>query len=196
MKYIIDKKTLKEFLKYESERYEIKSSRYPLVTIRENKLLYRFNFLLRKLEYYTNSNKIIRKRIARLRYIRLQRKYMMFLPINVFDKGLKLIHLGPRMVNGNALVGKNFIMHVNTNIVAGGVNDLAPKVGDNCIMAINSSLIGGTILGDNTVVGAGAVVTKDFSEGNMTIAGVPAKKISDSKSVDWSKEKREKYNKH
>lgn len=40
-------------------------------------------------------------------------------------------------------------------------------------------ILPGITLGDNTIVGAGSVVTKSFPEGNCIIAGNPAKKIRD-----------------
>lgn len=194
MKLIVDKRTLKEVLDYESKKYNLKKSTYPFIAIREEQILYRFNFLLRKLEYYTNTNKKIMKIIFKLFYLKLERKYSIFLPINVFDRGLKLIHIGPRLVNGNSNVGKNFIMHVNTGLVAGGVNDDVPKIGNDCILGVGSLVIGNAILGDNIAVGAGAVVNKSFSEGNMTIAGVPAKKISNKTREDWSRDRRKNIN--
>lgn len=50
-------------------------------------------------------------------------------------------------------------------------------VGKNCWIGMNSVILPGTTLGDNTIVGAGAVVTKSFPDGNCVIAGVPAQKI-------------------
>lgn len=194
MEYVKDKKTLDEFLKYESKKYNLKSSMYPLFAITENQVLYRYNFLLRKLEYYTNTQKYLRKFLTQIVYLKLERKYSIFIPINVLDKGFKLIHIGPRIINGNSKIGKDFVMHVNTYIVAGGVNDYAPIIGDKCILGVGSIILGNTLLGNNIAVGAGAVVNKDFSEGNMTIAGVPAKKISNRTREDWSKEKRERCN--
>jgi acetyltransferase-like isoleucine patch superfamily enzyme len=35
----------------------------------------------------------------------------------------------------------------------------------------------GVIIGDKTIVGAGAVVTKSFIEGNCVVAGNPAKLV-------------------
>ena len=190
MKYVDSKKKLKEFLKYECKRYGLKRASYPIFAFGEGAILFRFNFLLRKLEYYTNCKKRIRGLLFHLFYLRLERRYLVFIPINVFDKGFKMIHLGPRIVNGKTVVGKNFVMHANTYMVAGGVNDCAPVIGDDCIMGVGSIILGDAIVGDNSAIGAGAVVTRRFSDGNMTIAGVPAKKISDKTRADWSAEKR------
>lgn len=51
------------------------------------------------------------------------------------------------------------------------------QIGKNCWLGANCVILPGVKLGDNTVVGAGAVVTKSFVEGNVVIAGNPANKI-------------------
>lgn len=121
-----------------------------------------------------------------------QNKYCFNIPINVFDKGLKLIHIGSRLVNGNVKVGKNCVLHINTSIVAGGTDKGGvPKLGNNVIMGVGSVILGNVKVGDNTAIGANAVVNKSFEEGNITIAGVPAKKISENSRKDWNKNKKE-----
>ena len=50
------------------------------------------------------------------------------------------------------------------------------KIGKNCWIGCNVSLLPGASLGDNCIVGAGAVVNKSFPSNTM-IAGVPAKTI-------------------
>lgn len=52
-------------------------------------------------------------------------------------------------------------------------------IGADCWIGMNSMLLPGVELGDNTIVGAGSVVTKSFEDGNCVIAGNPAKKIKD-----------------
>ena len=49
-------------------------------------------------------------------------------------------------------------------------------IGKNCFIGCNSIILKGTVLGDNCVVGAGAVVSGKF-EDNCIIAGNPAKVI-------------------
>lgn len=50
-------------------------------------------------------------------------------------------------------------------------------LGKGCWLGMNSVVLPGVTLGDETVVGAGAVVTKSFPEGHCVIAGNPARKI-------------------
>lgn len=53
------------------------------------------------------------------------------------------------------------------------------RIGSYCWIGMNCTILPGVEIGDNTVIAAGSVVTKSFSEGNCIIGGVPAKKIKD-----------------
>ena len=62
----------------------------------------------------------------------------------------------------------------------GDAADLIPSkeihIGRNCFIGCNTIILKGTVLGDNCVVGAGAVVSGKFDD-NCVIAGNPAKVI-------------------
>ncbi len=62
----------------------------------------------------------------------------------------------------------------------GDATDLIPAkeihIGRNCFIGCNTIILKGTVLGDNCVVGAGAVVSGKF-DANCVIAGNPAKVI-------------------
>ena len=50
------------------------------------------------------------------------------------------------------------------------------SIGNNCWIGHRVTVLDGVSIGDNSIIGAGAVVTKSFPE-NSVIAGVPAKQI-------------------
>lgn len=64
------------------------------------------------------------------------------------------------------------------NIHGGEATDLIPAkeihIGKNCFLGCNSIILKGTVLGDNCVVGAGAVVSGKFGDG-CVIVGNPGK---------------------
>lgn len=53
------------------------------------------------------------------------------------------------------------------------------SIGDHCWLGANVVVMPGVELGPHTVVGANAVVTKSFPEGNVVLAGVPARIIKE-----------------
>ena len=50
-------------------------------------------------------------------------------------------------------------------------------IGKHCRIGMNSVILPGVILGDHTIVGAGAVVTHSFPDGYCIIGGNPARII-------------------
>jgi len=50
-------------------------------------------------------------------------------------------------------------------------------IGKSCWIGFNCVILPGVTLGDRTIVGAGSIVTKSFTEGNCVIAGNPARFI-------------------
>ena len=48
---------------------------------------------------------------------------------------------------------------------------------NNCFIGTNVTVLPGVTLGDNTIVGASSVMTKSFLDGNVVIAGNPARVI-------------------
>ena len=188
---MIDSKgKLNEYLKYESEKYGRKNIRVPLIAIKERDILWKYNTILRKTEYYTNTNNTIMKIIYKIRHIRISNKYSIHIPINSFGKGLKLMHIGPILVNGKVRAGEDISLHINTSIVAGGTNDNAPILGDGIVVGTGAVILGNISLASNIAIGANAVVNKSFTEENIAIAGVPAKKISNNGSIEWRKIKK------
>lgn len=94
--------------------------------------------------------------------------------------GLKFYHFGDVVVNRNATIGENVSIYNGVTI---GINlrpdgkKYPPKIGNNVVLCTGAKVIGGVTIGDNSVIGANAVVTKDIPE-DVVAAGVPAKIVS------------------
>lgn len=59
------------------------------------------------------------------------------------------------------------------------IDSVPIRIGKYCWLGQNAIILPSVELGDFTIVGAGAVVSKSFKEGFCVIGGVPAKKIRD-----------------
>ena len=140
----------------------------------------RFEVRLRKLEYALNCSKnpmliVIRKFLFRQTSLKLGYS----ISPNTIGPGLAIAHRGTIVVNGGAKIGANCRIHIDVNIgTEAGKSSSAPKIGDNCYIGPGAKIFGEIVIGSNTVIGANAVVNKSFPEGNQTIAGIPAKAIS------------------
>ncbi|WP_354009557.1 acyltransferase [Endozoicomonas lisbonensis] len=86
---------------------------------------------------------------------------------------------------GKVKIGDYTIIAPNVGIISGNhdINDYrkhnpsSVKIGKYCWIGMNSVILPGVTLGDHTVVAAGSVVTKSFTDGYQVIAGNPAKPI-------------------
>ncbi len=101
----------------------------------------------------------------------------------------KGIHIGENTaIGGNCKILDNDFhpldaeqrLKLMQDVHGGEVADLIPAreihIGKNCFLGCNSIILKGTVLGDNCVVGAGAVVCGKFEDGSM-IVGNPGKVI-------------------
>lgn len=153
----------------------------------------RFKFYksLRRTEYYTNCRQDplgrILGKLLRFRHSLLCDKYNWTIPINVFGEGLSIVHVGTIVVNGRARIGKNCRIHVCTNIGSAPSKEGtgAPTLGDNVYIGPGAKLFGAITIGDNTAIGANSVVNSSFPDGNCSIGGAPARKISDKTSETY-----------
>lgn len=143
--------------------------------------VWRFQRLLRRLEYLSNcqGNWLWRKWTS-FQHRRLGLRLGFSIPANVFGPGLSIAHAGTIVVNAAARVGANCRLHVCVVIgTAAGSSADAPVIGDNCYIGPGAKLSGAIVIGDNTAIGANAVVHRSFAEGHATLAGVPARVVSE-----------------
>ena len=89
-------------------------------------------------------------------------------------------------MEGKISIGRGTYIAPNVGIITSNhdINDLnshsKPKdvwIGKRCWIGMNSIILPGVTLGDDTIIGAGSVVTKSFKDGKVIIAGSPAKVI-------------------
>lgn len=153
--------------------------------------IWRYQRLLRRLEYQLNCGRGRLNRLAvlwlRFRLARLSKEIGVYIKPNTFGPGLAIAHEGTIRVHKDARIGANCRIHVGVNIGASGGNPEAPHLGHNVYLAPGAKLFGNIRLADGVAVGANAVVNRSFDEPNITIGGIPARKISSkgSGAVGW-----------
>lgn len=178
MKIINSKKDLKDFL--EADRIALKKkTRKPKLVADE---IWKFQIILRKTEYYKNCRKdIIGKILFKLYQYNLNKKSVRLgftIPLNCFGPGLRIVHRGTIVINGNTKIGSNCTIHVCVNIGSKPNETQSPVLGNNIYIGPGAKLYGDILIGDNSYIGANAVVNKSFPNGNATLVGIPAKDIS------------------
>ena len=109
-------------------------------------------------------------------YKRIGFKMRYFIAPNTTGPGLQLFHTGDFIWIGKGCkVGSNCTLRPG---VVFGRKCVKPdpdtiKVGNNCEFGVGSKIIGKVKIGDNVIVGANAVVTKDVPD-NAVVVGIPA----------------------
>ena len=174
-KRIMDSDTLKDWLEYEASKYGASGKFRMVFPVSESDVLRKHIWLLRLTEYHINTNHRLQSLFCQTILFRMQNRYALHTPPNTCGRGLKIMHVGPVLINGRATLGEDCSIHINTAIVAGGALDEVPSVGNRVCIGVGAVLIGGIHISDDTVIGANAVCTKSVEETGVTVAGVPAK---------------------
>jgi putative colanic acid biosynthesis acetyltransferase WcaB len=93
---------------------------------------------------------------------------------------LKLQHGHALVVNHKTIIGANCTLRHSTTIgnkkLADNSYSCSPRIGNNVDIGSNVVILGAIRIGDNAVIGAGAVVVKDVPDGAV-VAGNPARVI-------------------
>lgn len=147
--------------------------------------LFAFSFWLRLCTYKSKIpvlgyvvyclSKIFKTIIGRRRGIMISEKMSL-------GYGFLLSHGFGVVINPSAVIGNNCTISQFSTI--GAVEGKAAVVGDNVYLGPSMCLVENVKVGNNSIVGAGAVVVKDVPQ-NTIVAGVPAKVISDSSSKKY-----------
>lgn len=165
----------------EADRIALDISRKRPMLIGDD--IWKFQRLLRKAEYIGNCKKDILSRVylsyLKFRIYRLGLTLGFAIPRNVFGPGLSIAHRGPIVVNMDAKVGENCrISHCVTIGTSPSSVNLAPRIGNNVFIGPGAVIVGPIEIADGIAIGANSYVDKSFIEQGITIAGVPARKVS------------------
>lgn len=97
-----------------------------------------------------------------------------------FNTGCSFQDRGGIRIGNGSMVGMNVVIATLNHglpLETRNITYSSPVIiGENVWIGSNATILPGVTIGDNSVVGAGAVVTKDVPE-NTVVAGVPAKVV-------------------
>ena len=193
---INSRKELYSVLNYERERWKKKPVLSWFGWLKQYLALfflpgnpYSFMFCLRHLEFYkgrSGGGKLLYC-IFYYKFRILQNSTGIDLWPGVAEKGVKINH-GKCVVSRASVIGEDSMILSDVTIGGlGGLRDYdgAPKLGKRVVVCSGAKIIGPITIADGVVIGAYAVVLKDIVEPNITVAGIPAKKINESGSGNY-----------
>ena len=169
------KAELKEYLDCEKALYACGKMRFFPLLVTERQILRKHSILLRKAEYFYNTRRMLLYRVYLFRLCRLQNRYGMHIPINVFGKGLDINHTGPIVVNALSRVGDH--CKINAGVTIGENGDARPMLGHHVYLGPGAKIFGDVRIADHVRIGANAVVTHSCDITGATLAGIPARVI-------------------
>ena len=183
---IIDKKTLKQWVRADFESYEMQHWILSRFTFGENWELFAYIKNLRYMEWHANVKcgiilKIWHKMsyaFRQLRWRKMSKDLGLYIAPNTVAQGCHLVHRGFRHILTGTKIGTNctILPMVLIGKKRPDLQDCRITIGDNCYISTGVTILGPVTIGNNVTIGAGAVVTKDIPD-NCVVAGIPAKII-------------------
>lgn len=140
-----------------------------------------FLVTLRKYEYVINTAHGLYGEVKKIwwqsKYNKIARRRNIDAFPNTLGPGICLNH-GNVVISSLATVGKNCMIQAYVTIgITNGIYS-APQIGDFVFIGTGAKIIGDITIADGVCIGANSVVTKSILEPNITVAGAPARKIS------------------
>lgn len=172
------KEDLKYYLEEDLKRFGGKKPNLKdWIVKNEGAYIYKYIRTLRFLEYYKNTGSRMMYLYYFLRYKRMCFDLKVDIKPNNLGPGFRLMHLGAFVrIKQNCRIGKNCT--ILPGVVIGNKHldgdESWVTIGDNCYIGLGAKIFGEVHIGDNVVIGANAVVTKDIPD-NAIVGGVPAK---------------------
>lgn len=83
--------------------------------------------------------------------------------------GLRLIHPINILIGPNVEIGENCLIHNDVTLGTGQIPGM-PKIGNNVTIYPGARILGGVVIGDDTMIGANCVVTRDVPSNSIMVA--------------------------
>lgn len=185
---------IKELLNYEKSLYKhdvLLSKSFFIAAIKNEPQykIWRWQRLSRLTDFYRTRMRLepsyFRYLYGILYLIFIRRKQLLGEKLGIeitterIGKGLIVYHYN-NVINACAVIGENCHLH-GTNVIGNaGPDDPegCPIIGNNVMLGAGAKVIGRVTIADNIKIAAGAVVVHSFTESGITIAGIPARKVS------------------
>lgn len=143
----------------------------------KNRSKHKLIFLLRIPEFrtlfYYRLKVMNRGKVATILKTIYKQQNSLYLFAENIDGGLFIEHGFSTIISARSIGHDCFI---NQNVTIGHANDKAPTIGNHCRIHAGAIVLGDIKIGDNSIIGAGAVVTKSVPP-NCTVVGNPARII-------------------
>lgn len=150
--------------------------------------------------YYRIAHKLyLRKHFVLARFISQMARKKTGIEIHpgaTIGQGLFIDHGMGVVIGETAEVGDNVTIYHGVTLGGTGKEGTGkrhPSVGDNVFIGAGAKIIGPIYIGENSKVGANAVVLEDIPE-NSTVVGIPGKVIKRDKSISYYRYKNEMAN--
>lgn len=173
------KKDLINYVKLDKKRFDNRAPNFK-DRILHNECWYIYKYILhiRYLEYYKNNNNSIWHKIKYLYHFYFYKKLSFITKLTIYPgtvgPGLRIYHIGSFLhIGKNVKIGKNCTLV--SGVIFGNKNetdDCKISVGDNCYFGADCKILGNVNIGDNVIIGANTVITKDIPD-NAVVGGVP-----------------------